>query len=66
MFEPDDGEGPLEWEELRMLLHKQGYEDPDYKNGRTRSQSRLRLFGHSEKSVKVTLFRDHHGWCGYC
>lgn len=30
------------------------------------AQSRLRLFGHSEEDVRVTLYRDHHAWCPYC
>jgi len=38
----------------------------DYEHGPTNSQSRLRLFGKAEKSVRVTLFRDNHAWCPYC
>ena len=28
--------------------------------------AKLRLFGHSEEDVRVTLYRDHAGWCPYC
>lgn len=28
--------------------------------------SKLRLFGHAEEDVRVTLYRDHAGWCPYC
>ena len=28
--------------------------------------SKLRLFGHSEEDIRVTLYRDHAGWCPYC
>ena len=35
-------------------------------NGPTSSQSTLRLFGHPESAVRVTLFRDNHAWCPYC
>ena len=34
--------------------------------GPTNAQASLRLFGHSEADVQVTLFRDHHAWCPYC
>jgi glutathione S-transferase len=39
---------------------------PDYVNGPTRAQARLRLFGKNESDVRVTLYRDHHAWCPYC
>ncbi|MEB3213479.1 MAG: glutathione S-transferase family protein, partial [Leptolyngbyaceae bacterium] len=29
-------------------------------------QARLRLFGHDESEVRVTLYRDNHAWCPYC
>ncbi|KAH8047194.1 chloride channel [Aureococcus anophagefferens] len=38
----------------------------DLAHGPSCAQSRLRLFGASEKDVRVTLFRDHHAWCPYC
>lgn len=28
--------------------------------------SKLRLFGAKEEDVRVTLYRDHAGWCPYC
>jgi glutathione S-transferase len=53
---------PLTWPELAALTHWQ----IDYINGPTNAQSRLRLFGHDESAVRVTLFRDNHAWCPYC
>lgn len=38
----------------------------DYEAGPTSAQSRLRLFGQPQSSVRVTLFRDNHAWCPYC
>ena len=38
----------------------------DLVNGKTNAQSTLRLFGHQEEDVRVTLFRDNHAWCPYC
>jgi glutathione S-transferase len=38
----------------------------DYEHGPTNAQSRLRLFGQSENSVRVKLYRDNHAWCPYC
>ena len=35
-------------------------------DGPTNAQATLRLFGHSEAEVRVTLYRDHHAWCPYC
>jgi glutathione S-transferase len=53
---------PLSWTELESLTD---YEiDPV--NGLTNAQSRLRLFGHSEADLRVTLYRDNHAWCPYC
>lgn len=53
---------PLSWEELATLTDFQ----IDTVNGTTNSQARLRLFGHSESDVRVTLYRDNHAWCPYC
>jgi glutathione S-transferase len=52
----------LSWTELESLTDFQ----IDYVNGVTNAQSRLRLFGHSETEVRVTLYRDNHAWCPYC
>lgn len=53
---------PLTWTELAALTDFQ----IDPVNGATNSQARLRLFGHSETEVRVTLYRDYHAWCPYC
>jgi glutathione S-transferase len=53
---------PLTWQELTSLTDFQ----PDPIEGATNAQSRLRLFGHSEADVRVTLYRDNHAWCPYC
>jgi len=53
---------PLSWPELEALTDFQ----IDRVNGPTNSQARLRLFGHPESDVRVTLYRDHHAWCPYC
>ncbi|MEL6136032.1 MAG: glutathione S-transferase family protein [Cyanobacteria bacterium J06628_6] len=53
---------PLSWAELEVLTSFQ----PDLVNGPTNAQSRLRLFGHAESDVRVTLYRDNHAWCPYC
>lgn len=53
---------PLSWPELEALTEF----DIDHINGPTNSQSRLRLFGHAESDVRVTLYRDNHAWCPYC
>jgi glutathione S-transferase len=53
---------PLTWHELEALTTWQ----IDPTNGPTNAQSRLRLFGQPESSIRVTLFRDHHAWCPYC
>lgn len=45
---------------------QQRYLPPDGVNGPTNAHSRLRLFNQQEKTVRVTLFRDHHAWCPYC
>ncbi|MEN9202819.1 MAG: glutathione S-transferase family protein [Thermostichus sp. DG_1_6_bins_120] len=53
---------PLSWAELQALdtFHW------DRVDGPTNAQARLRLFGHTEAEVQVTLYRDHHAWCPYC
>jgi glutathione S-transferase len=56
---------PLSWQELADLATTR-YTPPDPVNGATNAQSRLRLFGHTEKEVRVTLYRDNHAWCPYC
>ena len=53
---------PLSWTEIEALTNFQ----IDTVNGPTNSQARLRLFGHPESDVRVTLYRDHHAWCPYC
>jgi glutathione S-transferase len=53
---------PLSWPELEALSTFQ----VDTVNGATNAQARLRLFGHPESDVRVTLYRDHHAWCPYC
>jgi glutathione S-transferase len=53
---------PLSWSELEALTDFQS--DPI--NGPTNAQARLRLFGHDEADVRVTLYRDNHAWCPYC
>ena len=50
------------WEQLSQHIGQ----EPDRINGPTSSQAVLRLFGHSESDVRVTLYRDHHAWCPYC
>jgi len=54
---------PLSWQQLRNLV---GRVNTDFINGPTTSQATLRLFGHNEEDVRVTLYRDNHGWCPYC
>ena len=53
---------PLTWQELANLTTW----EIDRVNGNTNSQATLRLFGHDESEVKVTLYRDNHAWCPYC
>jgi glutathione S-transferase len=53
---------PLSWTELEAIDNFQ----IDTVNGPTNAQARLRLFGHSESDVRVTLYRDNHAWCPYC
>lgn len=52
----------LDWQELTELVAQPG----DPLNGAATAQANLRLFGHLEQDVRVTLFRDHHAWCPYC
>ena len=47
-------------------LNKFEVEDFDRVNGINNSYANLRLFGHSESDVIVTLYRDRHSWCPYC
>ncbi len=56
---------PLSWQELAALPNA-SITPVDPIDGATNSQSRLRLFGHSETEVRVTLYRDNHAWCPYC
>lgn len=54
----------LTWTELEALV-----DDTfpiDTVNGPTNAQATLRLFGHPETDVRVTLYRDNHAWCPYC
>ena len=53
---------PLSWQELEALTDFQ----LDNVNGPTNAQAQLRLFGHTESEVRVTLYRDNHAWCPYC
>ena len=52
----------LSWHELEALAPP----EPDRVSGPTNAQASLRLFGHGEAELRVTLFRDHHAWCPYC
>ncbi len=52
----------LTWEDL----NKYEIEDLDRINGINNSYTNLRLFGHTENDVVVTLYRDRHSWCPYC
>jgi len=54
--------GILTWDDL----NKFEVEDLDRVNGINNSYSNLRLFGHTENDVMVTLYRDRHSWCPYC
>ncbi|MBO8233473.1 glutathione S-transferase domain-containing protein [Prochlorococcus marinus XMU1419] len=54
--------GILTWTDL----NKFEVEDLDRVNGINNSYSNLRLFGHTENDVIVTLYRDRHSWCPYC
>ena len=52
----------LTWDDL----NKFEVEDLDRVHGINNSYANLRLFGHSENDVLVTLYRDRHSWCPYC
>lgn len=52
----------LSWQALADLADY----SVDTVNGATNAQANLRLFGQPESSVRVTLYRDNHGWCPYC
>ncbi len=52
----------LKWEDL----NKFEIEDLDRVNGINNSYANLRLFGHTENDILVTLYRDRHSWCPYC
>ncbi|MEM6427112.1 MAG: glutathione S-transferase family protein [Cyanobacteria bacterium P01_D01_bin.128] len=54
---------PLSWSDLEA---RASFSIDDPANGPTNAQSRLRLFGHPESDVRVTLYRDNHAWCPYC
>lgn len=53
---------PLSWQALADLADY----SVDTVNGPTNAQATLRLFGQSEDEIRVTLYRDNHGWCPYC
>lgn len=53
----------LSWQQLNNFVRRVS---TDFQNGPTTSQALLRLFGHEESEVRVTLYRDNHGWCPYC
>ena len=52
----------LSWSELEALAPCPA----ERTNGPANAQATLRLFGHQESEVRITLFRDHHAWCPYC
>ena len=52
----------LSWQDLESLTDF----TIDRVNGPTNAQSTLRLFGHAEADIRVTLYRDNHAWCPYC
>lgn len=52
----------MSWESLA----EQAISEPERINGPTNAHANLRLFGSSEDTVRVTLYRDHHAWCPYC
>lgn len=54
---------PMDWGALALAA---GPAPSDPNAGPTSPQARLRLFGHAESEVRVTLYRDHHAWCPYC
>lgn len=62
MVEAAPAHQALSWEALEAMAP----EPIDRISGPTNAQAGLRLFGHPEDAVRVTLFRDHHAWCPYC
>jgi glutathione S-transferase len=54
--------GILTWDDL----NKFEIEDFDRVNDINNSYANLRLFGHTENNVMITLYRDRHSWCPYC
>eukprot|EP00501_MAST-03F_sp_TOSAG23-6_P002083 GSMAST32.ASY1.ANO1.2176.1 assembled CDS len=56
---------PLAWNAIKSIIQRSNISH-DLLNGPASSQSRLRLFGKSKSSVRVTLYRDNHAWCPYC
>jgi len=54
--------GILTWDDFKKFE----IDDLDRVNGFNNSYSNLRLFGHTENDVIVTLYRDRHSWCPYC
>jgi len=52
----------LTWDDL----NKFEIDELDRVNGFNNSYANLRLFGHTENDVIVTLYRDRHSWCPYC
>ena len=52
----------LSWSELEALAPCPA----ERANGPVNAQATLRLFGHQEPEVRITLYRDHHAWCPYC
>ena len=53
----------LTWAELSGLAEAM-YIATDRVSGPTNSQANLRLFGRPEGSEELTLYGDHHAWCG--
>lgn len=62
MTEVRFGADPLSWSALEALAPPAA----ERIEGPANAQATLRLFGHPETAVRVTLFRDHHAWCPYC
>ena len=52
----------LSWNDLSKFNQKEF----NRIEGPTNAYSLLRLFGQTEESIRVTLYRDHHAWCPYC
>jgi glutathione S-transferase len=62
---PESSAEAPSWVELQGLIDDRVWPG-DSINGPTNAQASLRLFGHPESEVRVTLYRDHHAWCPYC